>query len=149
VWRLPISTRDLAPTKSRLDFGFEAQPRNCHRLHLAVLATMRLAREPTLLVFSTLGGLTGNDLSHLFFTCTITGQVATCTYAHTTLSITHHTRKRPSTSPRTTQVLNLPLNECIENKHVLVTKEKRKRKETKRNSNKRSKSKGKAKGKIT
>jgi hypothetical protein len=63
---------------------------------------------------------------------------------HTTLSITQHTRKRPSTGPRTTQVLNLPLDECIDNTHILVTKEKRKR-----NSNKPSKAKGKAKSKIT
>jgi hypothetical protein len=69
---------------------------------------------------------------------------------HTTLSITHHTRKRPSTGARTTHVLISPLDECIDNTHILVTKEKRKRKErTKRNSNKRSKAKGKAKSKIT
>jgi hypothetical protein len=49
---------------------------------------------------------------------------------HTTLSITHHTRKRPSTGPLTTQVLNLPLDECIDNTHILVTKEKRKRNST-------------------
>jgi hypothetical protein len=49
---------------------------------------------------------------------------------HTTLSITHHTRKQPTTSPRTIQALNLPLDECIDNTHILVTKEKRKRKET-------------------
>jgi hypothetical protein len=47
---------------------------------------------------------------------------------HTTLSITHSTNKRPSTGPRTTQVLNLPLDECIDNKHICITKEKRKRK---------------------
>jgi hypothetical protein len=46
---------------------------------------------------------------------------------HTTLSTTHHTRKRPTTSPRTTQRLNLPLDECIDNTQVLVTKEKRKK----------------------
>jgi hypothetical protein len=69
---------------------------------------------------------------------------------HTTLSITHHTRKRPTTGPQTTQALILPLDEYIYNTHVLVTKEKRKRKETtKTKSNKRSKAKGKAKGKIT
>jgi hypothetical protein len=33
--------------KSRLDLGFEAQPWNHPRLHLAVLATMRLALDPT------------------------------------------------------------------------------------------------------
>jgi hypothetical protein len=67
-----------------------------------------------------------------------------------TFSITHHTRKRPTTGPRTTQALNLPLDECIDGTHILVTKEKRERKETtKRNSNKRSKAKGNAKNKIT
>jgi hypothetical protein len=39
-------------------------------------------------------------------------------------------------------VLNLPLDECIDNTHMKVTREKRKRKETnKKNSNKRSKAK--------
>jgi hypothetical protein len=45
--------------------------------HLTPLATESL--EPSLLVFSTPGGLIGNDLSRLFFTCTNTSQVATCT----------------------------------------------------------------------
>jgi hypothetical protein len=45
--------------------------------HLTPLATESL--EPNLLVFSTLGGLTGNDLSRLFFSCTSTSQAATCT----------------------------------------------------------------------
>jgi hypothetical protein len=45
--------------------------------HLTPLATGSLERS--LLVFSTPGGLTGEDLSHLFFTCTNTSQVATCT----------------------------------------------------------------------
>jgi hypothetical protein len=45
--------------------------------HLTPLATGSLER--TLLVFSTPGGLTGNDLSRLFFTCTNTSQAATCT----------------------------------------------------------------------
>jgi hypothetical protein len=35
--------------------------------------------ELSLLVFSTPGGLIGNDLSRLFFTCTNTSQAATCT----------------------------------------------------------------------
>jgi hypothetical protein len=61
--------------------------------HLTPLDTGSLERS--LLVFSTPGGLTGDDLSRLFFTCTNTSQAAT-------LSITHHTRKRPSTGPRTT-----------------------------------------------
>jgi hypothetical protein len=45
--------------------------------HLTPLATESLER--CLLVFSTPGGLTGDDLSRLFFTCTNTSQVATCT----------------------------------------------------------------------
>jgi hypothetical protein len=46
-------------------------------LHLTPLATWSLERS--LLVFSTPGGLTGDDLSCLFFTCTNTSQAATCT----------------------------------------------------------------------
>jgi hypothetical protein len=44
---------------------------------LTPLATGSLERS--LLVFSTSGGLTGDDLSHLFFTCTNTTQAATGT----------------------------------------------------------------------
>jgi hypothetical protein len=69
---------------------------------------------------------------------------------HTTLSITHHFRKRPSTGPRATQALNLPLDVSALTQHDLAIKEKRKRKETtKRNFNKRSKANGKANIKIT
>jgi hypothetical protein len=46
--------------------------------HLTPLATGSLERS--LLVFSTPGGLTSNDLSHLFFTCTNTSQAAIYTY---------------------------------------------------------------------
>jgi hypothetical protein len=45
--------------------------------HLTLLATGSLERS--LLVFSTPGGLTGDDLLRLFFTCTNTSQAATCT----------------------------------------------------------------------
>jgi hypothetical protein len=45
--------------------------------HLTPLATGSL--EQSLLVFSTPGGLTGDDLSRLFFTCTNASQSATCT----------------------------------------------------------------------
>jgi hypothetical protein len=45
--------------------------------HLTPLATGSVKRS--LLVFSTLGGLTGDDFSCLFFTCTNTSQAATCT----------------------------------------------------------------------
>jgi hypothetical protein len=46
--------------------------------HLTPLATGSLERS--LLVFSKPRGLTGNDLSRLFFTCTNTSQDAICTY---------------------------------------------------------------------
>jgi hypothetical protein len=45
--------------------------------HLTPLATEPV--EPSLLVFSTPRGLTGDDLSRLFFTYTNTSQAATCT----------------------------------------------------------------------
>jgi hypothetical protein len=45
--------------------------------HLTSLATGSLGRS--LLVFSKPGGLTGDDLSCLFFTCTNTSQATTCT----------------------------------------------------------------------
>jgi hypothetical protein len=44
---------------------------------LTPLATGSLERS--LLVYSTPGGLTGDDLSRLFFTRTNTSQAATCT----------------------------------------------------------------------
>jgi hypothetical protein len=43
--------------------------------HLIPLATGSL--KPSLLVCSTPGGLTGIDLPHFFFTCTITNQAGT------------------------------------------------------------------------
>jgi hypothetical protein len=46
--------------------------------HSTPLATGSLERS--LLVFSTPGGLTSDDLSRLFFICTNTSQAATCTY---------------------------------------------------------------------
>jgi hypothetical protein len=49
-----------------------------HGPHLTPLATGSIERS--LLVFSTPGGLTGDDHSRLFFTCTNTSQAATCTY---------------------------------------------------------------------
>jgi hypothetical protein len=51
------------------------------------LATGSLERS--LLVFSTPGGLSGNDLSRLLFACTNTSQAATCTY-NTEPSISPH-----------------------------------------------------------
>jgi hypothetical protein len=74
--------------------------------HLTPLATRSLERS--LLVFSTPGGLTSDDLRACSSPAptpvkpqpapTILSQES----VHTTLSITHHTRKRPSTGPRTT-----------------------------------------------
>jgi hypothetical protein len=46
--------------------------------HLTPMATGSLERS--LFVFSTPGGLTGDDLSRLFFTFTNTSQAATCTF---------------------------------------------------------------------
>jgi hypothetical protein len=70
--------------------------------HLTPLATGSLERS--LLVFSTPSGLTGNDPSHA--PTPVKPQLAPAILrqesVHTTLSITHHTRKRPSTGPRTT-----------------------------------------------
>jgi hypothetical protein len=45
--------------------------------HLNLLATGSLERS--VLIFSTPGSLTGDDLSRLFFTCTNTSQAASCT----------------------------------------------------------------------
>jgi hypothetical protein len=47
-------------------------------LNLTLLATGSLERG--LIVFSTPGGLTSDDLSRLFFTCANTSQAAACTY---------------------------------------------------------------------
>jgi hypothetical protein len=68
---------------------------------------------------------------------------------HITLVITHHTWKRPSTSPQTTWLSISPLMSALKT-HTYGKPRERKRKETtKGNSNKRSKAKGKAKNKIT
>jgi hypothetical protein len=119
----PISSHDLvpppAPRPSRLDLGFEAQPETVHSFvlmflppcgpHMIQLATGSL--EPSLLVCSTPGG----PPTYNFHTCSSpaptpiklqpTPVILSQESVHTTLSITHHTMKRPSTSPRTTQAL--------------------------------------------
>jgi hypothetical protein len=75
--RSPGSTLVLRPNQETVhDFILPFLP-PCGP-HLNPLATGSLERS--LLVFSTPGGLTGNDLSHLFFTCTNTSQAATRTY---------------------------------------------------------------------
>jgi hypothetical protein len=74
--------------------------------NLTPLATGSL--EPSLLVFSTPGGLTGTTFhaSSSPAPTPVKPQPAPAILSqesvHTTLSITHHTRKRPSTGPRTT-----------------------------------------------
>jgi hypothetical protein len=75
-------------------------------LHMNPLATESF--EPSLLVFSTPRGLTGTT----FHTCSSPAPtpikpqpvpaILSQESVHTMLSITHHTRKRPSTGPRTT-----------------------------------------------
>jgi hypothetical protein len=70
--------------------------------HLIPLATGSLERS--LLVFSTPGGLTGDDLSRLFFTCTNTSQGATCTYSTypriSTHNVVNHSSHKKATIHR-------------------------------------------------
>jgi hypothetical protein len=74
--RSPVSTLDLRLNQEPVhDFILLFKP-PCGP-HLTPLATRSLERS--LLVFSIPGGLTGDDLSRLFFTCTNTSQAATCT----------------------------------------------------------------------
>jgi hypothetical protein len=108
-------THDLAATSSRLDLGFEAQPRNCTRLRLAFLATMwpalDLVRQPGLSSRAYLSLHSSEDTQAKTFRArssptptqiksqpapAILGQES----VHTTLSITHHTKERPSTGRR-------------------------------------------------
>jgi hypothetical protein len=90
--------------------------------HLTPLATGFLERS--LLVFSTPGGLIGNDLCACSSPAPtpVKPQTAPAILSqesiHTTLSITHHTRKRPSTVLEPHMVLNLPIDECIDNTHI-------------------------------
>jgi hypothetical protein len=74
--------------------------------HLTPLATGSL--EPSLLVFSTPGGLTDDNLSRLFFTCTNTSQATTCTCntwprvsPHNIVNHSSH-KEATITGPRTT-----------------------------------------------
>jgi hypothetical protein len=99
--------------------------------------------------------ITSNDLSRLFCTCTSTSQATTYTCilsqesVHTTSSITNPTRKWPSTSPRTTQVLNTPLMSALTTHTFGNQSEKEKKRNKQRNFNKQSKAKKKVKSKIT
>jgi hypothetical protein len=91
--------------------------------HLTPRATGSL--EPSLPVFFTPGGLTSNNLSRLFFTCTNTSQAATCTCNYLAKDqctqrcqslITPGSNHPPVLKPH--MVLNLPLDECIDNTHI-------------------------------
>jgi hypothetical protein len=83
--------------------------------HLTPLATESL--EQSLLVFSTPGGLTGNDLSRLFFTCTNMQYLAkNQSTQHCQSLITQGSNHPPDLEPH--MVLNLPLDECIDNTHM-------------------------------
>jgi hypothetical protein len=90
--------------------GFVFMTSSCFSCHHAARTWSRRPPGPSnkiLLVSPLLGGHRGIDLSHLFFICTtqiklqpspaILGQES----VHTMLSITHHTKERPSTGPRT------------------------------------------------
>jgi hypothetical protein len=79
-------------------------------LHLTPLATGSLER--ILLVFSTPGGLTGDDHLRLFFTCTNTSQAAQHCQSLITPGSDHPLVLEPH------MVLNLPLDECIDNTHI-------------------------------
>jgi hypothetical protein len=67
--------------------------------HLTPLATESV--ELSLLVFSTPGGLTGDDLSRLFFTCTNTSQAATCS-CNTWPRVSPHNVVNPSSHQEAT-----------------------------------------------
>jgi hypothetical protein len=125
-------THDLAATSSWLDLGFEAQPRNHTRLHLAFLATMRPALNlvwppgPSTRAYLSLHSSEATQaktfraysspaptqikLQHIPVTL---GQES----VHTTLSIAHHTKERPSTGPQIRQMQNAPftLSSCRPN----------------------------------
>jgi hypothetical protein len=100
--------------------------------HLTPLATRSLKRS--LLVFSTPGGLIGDDLSCLFFT-------------HCQSLITQGSDHPPVLEPH--MVLNLPLDECIDNTHTKVTREKRKKETNKKKTQQAIESQTKANRKIT
>jgi hypothetical protein len=109
-------THDLAATSSRLDLGFEAQPRNRTRLRLTFLATMRPALDlvwlpgPSSRAYLSLRSSEARQAKTFRARSSpaptqIKPQPAPAILdkesAHTTLSITHHTKERPSTGRRT------------------------------------------------
>jgi hypothetical protein len=124
MWPLPITTHDLAPMKSRLDLGFVAQPRNrpptssCCSCHHAARTQPRWPPGPSNEACLSSPHLEASPAT-TFRACSLLAPtrvkpqpapaILSQESAHTTLSITHHTRKRPSTSPRTTHGPQLSL----------------------------------------
>jgi hypothetical protein len=112
--------------------------------HLTPLATGSL--EPSLLVFSTPGASPATT----FRACSSpaptpvksqpTPTILSQESVHTTLSITHHTRKWPSTGLRTTHGPQSPSWWVHwQHTHLIIKKKRKKNRNDQRNSNKRSK----------
>jgi hypothetical protein len=103
--------------KSRLDHGFVAQPRNhpptssCCSYHHAARTRPRWPPGPSNEAYLSSPHLEASPVT-TFRACSSPGPtpvkpqpspaILSHESVHTTLSITHHTRKRPSTGPRTT-----------------------------------------------
>jgi hypothetical protein len=117
-----------AATLHRLHLGFEAQPINCTRLRLAFLATTRPALDPvrppgpSSRAYLSLHSSEATQAKtfrarsspaptqiKLQPAPVILGQES----VHTTLSITHHTKERPSTGPRTLRSSISPLMSAL------------------------------------
>jgi hypothetical protein len=121
-------THDLVATSSRLDLGFEAQPRNRTRLHLVFLASIRPALDlvwpsgPSSRAYLCLHSSDATQ-AKTFRTRSspaptqIKLQPAPAILdqesVHTTLLITHHTKERPSTSRRTLRSSISPLMSAL------------------------------------
>jgi hypothetical protein len=112
-----MTTHDLAPTKSRLDLGFVAQPKNrsltstCRSCHHAARTLPHWPPGPSNQAYLSSPHLEASPAT-TFHACSSptptrvkpkpAPAILSQESVHTTLSITHHTRKRPSTGPRTT-----------------------------------------------
>jgi hypothetical protein len=128
LWSKPTKPRVQTPVvrryPQRLHLGFEAEPRNCTWLHLAFLATMRPALDPVRPLGPSSWSYSSFHSSEATQAKTfrarsspaptqiklrpapaILGQES----VHTMLSITHHTKERPSTGLRTLRSSVSPL----------------------------------------
>jgi hypothetical protein len=122
--------------------------------HLTPLATGSLERN--LLVFSTPGGLTGSDLSRLFFTCTNTSQVATCTCntlprisTHNVVNHSSHKEMTIHRSSNNTWSSISPLMSALTTHMICNQREKEKKRTNKKKPQQAIESQGKAKSKIS